>query len=553
MIKIFLKLIAPFFRSTEKRKAWLFLFLLLLLSASVITIQVWMSYSNRDLMTAITDRNNERYIATLLIYLLTIASAIPIGVIYRYCEERFALLWREWMTNHLIKKYFFKRAYYNLRGEEQLDNPDQRIAEDVRNFTATTLSFGLIILNSFVTLISFIGVLYSISGVLVLVLIGYAVIGTGLTILIGKRLIGIHYLQYQKEANLRYGLVRVRDNAESIAFFRGEPRERLDLMHKLSDLIKNTFNLINWNRNLAFFTSGYNYVALVVPLIVIVPKFINREIEFGVVTQAVGAFAQVLAAMSLIITQFERLSAYTAGVKRLAGLWEALNSDDTSEDDDPEISVEEGKSLVLTGLTVRPPKSERVLVKELTFTLPKAQGLMIMGESGSGKSSILRTIAGLWNSGEGAIKRPQLKKMMFLPQKPYLMTASLKANILYPHRSDTEIAPGLLEEAISAVHLDDVLKRAEHGLETELDWTNILSLGEQQRLSFARLVISKPELIFLDEATSALDEENETILYSFLKSMKCPFVSVGHRSTIKKFHDYLLLLDGVGGWKIEKI
>ena len=143
--------------------------------------------------------------------------------------------------------------------------------------------------------------------------------------------------------------------------------------------------------------------------------------------------------------------------------------------------------------------------------------------------------------------------MMFLPQKPYLMTASLKANILYPHRSDTEIAPGLLEDAISAVHLDDVLKRAEHGLETELDWTNILSLGEQQRLSFARLVISKPELIFLDEATSALDEENETILYSFLKSMKCPFVSVGHRSTIKKFHDYLLLLDGVGGWKIEKI
>lgn len=552
MIKNFTKLVTPFFRSNEKSKAWAFLLALLFLSGTVISIQVWMSYANRNLMTAISNRNKDIYLSTLLTFLLTILSAIPVGVVYRYCEERFALLWRRWMTGHLIKKYFFRRSYYSLRANEQLDNPDQRIAEDVRNFTATTLSLGLIILNSVITLVSFMGVLYSISGELVLVLLAYVVIGTLLTFVIGRRLVDINYLQFQNEANLRYGLVRVRDNAESIAFFRGEPRERLDLMQKLTAVINNTLNLISWNRNLAFFTSGYNYIALIVPLAIVAPKYINGEIEFGVIAQSMGAFAQVLAALSLIITQFERLSAYTAGVKRISGLWDALNSDDQAEDDDPEISIEEGKSLVLKSLTIRPPKCERELVKELSFDLPKGAGIMIMGPSGSGKSSILRTIAGLWHSGDGIIQRPQLKKMIFLPQRPYLLSGSLKANMLYPNRADTEIDQRLLEEVISEVQLSDILKRVDNKFDAELDWTNVLSLGEQQRLSFARLVLYKPDLAFLDESTSALDEENEKLLYQFLKSMKCSYVSVGHRSTLKKFHNYLLLLDGNGGWTVEQ-
>ncbi len=545
-------IILPLFtRSPERRNALQFSAMLLLLSALIAGVQVLMSYANRDMMTALADRKGIEFSAHLTRYLGAIALAIPIGVFYRYIEERFALLWREWMTNHLLKRYFFRRAYYYLRADEALDNPDQRIVEDVKNFTATTLSLSLITLNATVTLFAFLGVLWSISWTLVGVLMAYAIAGTVLTALIGHRLIGIHYHQYQREADLRYGLVRVRDNAESIAFFRGEPRERLELMQRLGLLVSNTRDLISWNRNLAFFTSGYNYIALVVPLIVVAPLYMNKQIEFGVVSQATGAFAQVLAAVSLIIVQFERLSAYAAGVARLGSLWDAISGDDPEEDDDPEINIEEGTSLVLEELSVRPPKSERELVRELSLKLPIGKGLLIMGPSGSGKSSLLRAIAGLWSTGDGSIQRPQLKQMMFLPQKPYLIQGSLRANMLYPAR-DAEVPETELKEAFHKVNLDSLVERVSGDFTTTLDWSNILSLGEQQRLSFARILLAKPKLVFLDEASSALDEENEAHLYEQLKSLNCSYVSVGHRSTLKKFHDFLLSGEGDGAWKLSK-
>ncbi len=538
-----------FVRSSEKWRAYRFVFTLLLLSAAISGVQVLMSYASRDMMTALEKRQSTDFYKYLAHYLLTIGVAIPFGVLFRYCEERFALLWREWLTNHLLKRYFFRRAYYYLRGEEALDNPDQRIAEDTRNFTATTLSLSLIFLNSTITLFAFLGVLCSISWTLVGVLLAYALGGTLLSLLIGYRLIGIHYEQYQKEADLRYGLVRIRDNAESIAFFRGEARERVDLMQRLGRLVENTFTLIGWNRNLAFFTSGYNYVALVVPVIVVAPLFLEGKIEFGVITQATGAFAQVLAAVSLIITQFERLSAYAAGVTRLGALWDAIAGDDPSEDDDPEINVAEGKILSLDKLTVRPPKSERRLVEALSLQLPRGKGLLIMGPSGSGKSSILRTVAGLWNTGDGAIQRPQLKKMMFLPQKPYLIQASLRANMLYPQR-DGDVPNETLEKAFREVNLESLTERVSADFQTTLDWSNILSLGEQQRLSFARVLLYKPDLVFLDEASSALDEANEKSLYELLRSLKCSYVSIGHRSTLRDYHDLLLLVKGDGDWEL---
>ena len=553
MLSLLFKLISPFFLSTEKKKAWGYSILLVTLSFSLIGLQVLMSYANRYMMNAVTDKDLATFWKEILFYLFAIAIAIPVGVFYRYAEEKFSVLWRDWMTNKLLKKYFYKRSYYMLRGNEELDNPDQRITEDVRSFTGTTLSFALIILNSFVTLVSFVGVIFIISKKLVAALILYAIIGTVLTVLIGKRLVKIYFLQYQKEADFRYGLVRVKDNAESIAFFRGEPRERLDLMSRLGLVIRNSLDLINWNRNLAFFTSGYNYVAILIPIAIVAPMYIKGNVEFGAVSQAAGAFAQVLAATSIIITQFERLSAYSAGVKRLNGLWEALHADASEDDDDPEISIEEGASLAIEDLTIRPPKSDRKLVVGLSLKLPKKKGMLIMGASGTGKSSILRTVAGLWNFGEGTIKRQQLKRMLFLPQKPYLIPGSLKANLLYPNRGDINVPDETLIEALKSVHLDNILERLDDGFNTELDWSNILSLGEQQRLSFARVILYKPDLVFLDEATSALDEENEKNLYGVIKNMSCSFVSVGHRSTLIKYHDLKLTIEGHGKWKIDNI
>jgi len=540
-----------FLKSTVKWKAWKLLFLLVAFSFSLSGAQVLMSYANRDMMTALSNKLPNDFYRFIAHYLAAIGIAVVIGVFYRYCEERLALLWREWITNHLLKRYFFRRAYYQLRNQEQLDNPDQRITEDARNVTATTLSLGLIFMNSTVTLFAFIGVLWSISLTLVAILCAYAAIGTILTVVIGYRLVGINYKQYEKEATLRYGVVRVRDNSESIAFFRGEARERLDLMLRLKNLVNNTMDLIGWNRNLAFFTSSYNYIALIIPLFVVAPLYFNGKVEFGIISQATGAFAQVLAALSLFIQQFERLSTYAASVTRLGDLWDAIAADNPDSEDDPEIQIEEGASLILENLSVIPPNSKKELIHSLSLNLPRKKGLLIMGASGSGKSSLLRTISGLWSSGSGVIKRPQLKNMLFLPQKPYLLQASLRENLVYPRR-DELIDPKILTDVLKQVNLELLLERIDGDFEAKLDWSNILSLGEQQRLSFARLVLFKPSLAFLDEATSALDEDNENRLYTLLKTMGCAYVSVGHRSTLKVYHDSLLQLETKGKWSLGK-
>ena len=291
-----------------------------------------MSYAARDFMTAIAERDIRSYWQSLGWYLGSFILAVPIGVYYRWVEERLALLWREWMTQHLLKRYFNNRAYYLLRSSENIDNPDQRITEDVKNFTTSSLAFFLIALNSLVTLIAFIGVLWTISGMLVGTMVIYATVGTALSVLIGRRLVNRHYLQYEKEANFRYGLVRVRDNAESIAFYAGEKREHLDLVHRFAAVVRNTAAIIGLNRNLAFFTNSYNYFALVVPLMIVAPMFMRGEVEFGEVTQAAAAFGQVLTAASMIITQFSGLSSYLAGVQRLGNLWNSLDEHDAEEE-----------------------------------------------------------------------------------------------------------------------------------------------------------------------------------------------------------------------------
>ncbi|MCX5899441.1 MAG: ABC transporter transmembrane domain-containing protein, partial [Proteobacteria bacterium] len=246
-----------FFASERRHKALRFLIILLTLALCVGGVQVLMSYVARDFMTAIAKKDSPAYWKSLWLYLGTFALAIPLGVYYRWTEERLALLWREWMAQHLIKRYFNNRAYYRLRGSASIDNPDQRISEDVRNFTLSSLSFLLIALNATVSVIVFIGVLWAISVTLVGVLVVYAVAGTGLSILIGRRLVGLNYHQYQKEADFRYSLVRVRDNAESIAFYRGEKREQRDLVGRLGAAVKNMLVIIGWNRNLGFFVNSY--------------------------------------------------------------------------------------------------------------------------------------------------------------------------------------------------------------------------------------------------------------------------------------------------------
>ncbi|WP_295456720.1 ABC transporter ATP-binding protein/permease [uncultured Thiodictyon sp.] len=543
-----------FFASEVRYKALRFTIILLTLSLCVGGVQVLMSYVARDFMSAIAEKDVPAYWKWLWWYLGTFAAAVPLGVYYRWTEERLALLWREWMATHLIKRYFNNRAYYRLRGSASIDNPDQRISEDVRNFTATSLSFMLITLNAGVTLIAFLGVLWTISSTLVCVLFVYAVAGTGLSILIGRRLIGLNYRQYQKEADFRYSLVRVRDNAESIAFYRGEPRERGDLIGRLGAAVLNMLSIIGWNRNLAFFVTSYNYAAIVLPVVIVAPLFMRSEVEFGVVTQSAGAFAQVLAAVSLIITQFERLSAYLAGVQRLGMLWDDLDEFDAEEDQpapaDSQEVKDDSRTVKLDKLTVcTPDAAKKILVTELSFELRRNQSLLIMGASGTGKSSVLRTIAGLWPISSGSLARPPLRDIMFLPQRPYMIDGNLRDQLLYPY-PERNVSDAQIIAVVGKVNLADVLDRVDHDLDRVLDWINVLSVGEQQRVAFARLFLRAPAFAFLDEATSALDEDNQARFYQLLKDSRIGFISVGHRTTLIKYHERVLQLHRSGSWKI---
>lgn len=545
------KLSRPFLFGEARRKAWGLFGELLFLLVLVTAVNVELSFIGRDFFSALEQRRNVVFSELLVFYLGMFAVATVLGVLYRYTEERLALRWREWMTQRLLKRYFFARNYYRLRSQREIDNPDQRIAEDVKAFTATTLSLVLIVLNSLITIGAFVGVLYSISSTLVVVLLGYSVTGSLLTVLVGRRLVRLHYRQYRREADFRYGLIRVRDNAESIAFYRGEARERTDLGRRFRAVFRNFSQLIVWNRNLAVFTTGYNYAALIVPTLVVAPLYFRHEVEFGVVTQAGGAFAQVLAAMSVVITQFERLSAYAAGVGRLEGVWDALSAQvEAEEDDDPVITIEEGTRLTLQDVTISPPGQERVLIRDLSLQMKEGSGLLIMGASGRGKSSLLRAIASLWQSGAGVISRPQLREMMFLPQRPYMPAGSLRVQLLYPNRERADHTEAL-REALRMVNLEPLLERTGGSFDIALDWPNILSLGEQQRIAFARLFVRHPSLVCLDEATSALDEENEAAMYGLLRDSGMTYVSVGHRSTLKQFHDTILVLDENGGWHLE--
>ena len=556
LLKKFFILAKAFFNGGAKRQARLWLAALLALCVASGAVAVFSSFVMRDFVTAIAQRDRAAWVRGIWKVLAVCFISVPVGVFYRYSQERLSLAWRRWLTQILIKRYFFNRAYYRIRASETVDNPDQRIAEDVKLFTSGVLNFFLVIVNSVVTLVGFLGVLWVVSGRLVGVLFIYAAVGTIVSMLFGRRLVGLYFNQYQKEATFRYSLIRVRDNAESIAFFRGEKREHRDLIERLNETLENSFWIIGWTRNLGFFSNGYNYLAAIIPLLIVGPMFMRGDVEFGVVTQAEGAFASVLAAVSIIIAQIEGLSSFTAGIRRLGDLWDNLDefdAEDTREAEEAKSAVnEEALQLKLDDVSVQTPGGDKTLTQHLSLQLPRRGSLLVMGESGSGKSSLLRTIAGLWAPGGGAIDRPAHNRLIFLPQKPYMVPGNLRAQLMYP-LGEEDAKDDAITAVLEDVNLHDIFARVGSDLGKVIDWTNVLSLGEQQRVAFARLFLKKPAIAFLDEATSALDEENERFLYEKLRASGIAFVSVGHRSTLKEFHDTLLLLKNDGSSEIAPI
>jgi putative ATP-binding cassette transporter len=527
---------------------WGFLMLLLALSLSVSLMNVTISYVGNYFTTALAQRDEPTYWRFFFVYAGVFAVATPFVVYYGYMQNLLGLRWRDWMTRKFLGQYFKNRAYYEINAEEEIDNPDQRISQDINSFTVTSLSFLLLVLGSAIDVLSFTGILWSISHFLAIFLVGYAIFGTLVIAVLGRRLISLNFNQLRREADFRYGLVHVRDNAESIAFYQGEAQEMGQLRRRFFDVLRNYNFLIGWQRNLGFFRQPYRYATYILPSVIVAPMYFSKQLEYGDITQAGFAFSQIFEAFALVVTQINDLSAFAAGVNRLETFTEALEEHDKPYPEGTTIDTTEDDQIALERVTLLTPRRQRVLIHELSVALDNGQGLVIVGHSGVGKSSLLRAIAGLWNRGTGHIVRPPLTEMLFLPQRPYMVLGTLREQLLYPN-TDSQTRDEELLEVLQQVNLGDLPERI-CGFDDELEWGNVLSLGEQQRLAFARLLLTNPRYAILDEATSALDLENEQRLYDILRKKGTTFVSVGHRTSLLKYHDYVLQLEGSASWKL---
>ncbi|KAL7550100.1 hypothetical protein ACHAWF_013331 [Thalassiosira exigua] len=626
---------SPYFRESREGKVLFAIMVVLTLANSA--VRVTFSYLARDFWSALSDKDVEKFYSIMNKFVGAMILLAPINVFYRFQRQKLAIAWRKWMTGRVLRLYFSNKVYYGLERQcgiakadddgaaknyheqkKEVDNPDQRIAEDIRSFTEFSLSFFLTLVTSVIDLVCFSFILFSIMPKLFIAIFLFASIGTILTVLIGKVLIRLNYESLQKEADFRFSLVRVRENAESIAFYAGEPVEERETDRRF-DLVIGNMTMINIaQRNLDFLTTSYNYLTWVLPIAVVAPEYFAGNVEMGVISQASSAFGHILDDLSLVVNSFTDVSKFSAGIDRLFSFLSAVrNLDPDRQTMESLLSIAEEKSqstsetvtpipltsdaiqvkeydplltspattpdiLSIRSLCLATPDSKRWLVQNLDLTLPSGSNLLIVGASGAGKSSLLRAVAGLWNTGDGEITRPTSEHVYFLPQRPYCPPGSLRDQLLYPstehahimgseHRPDggpgandgrrlwKDWTDGELLKTLERVDLPHLAGRSGNGdpyrgLNAVLDWSNTLSLGEQQRLAFARLLINRPKLVVMDESTSALDVVAEKKMYTLLKSFAgdesnagLTYVSVGHRPTLLAHHDLKLSLrDGTG-------
>jgi vitamin B12/bleomycin/antimicrobial peptide transport system ATP-binding/permease protein len=532
--------------------------LLLLLTVAAVRLDVVLSYQGNGMFTAMQELDAPAFWRFILIFGILATINVVLVLITYYIGQAQIIHWRLWLNQRMVGDWMSGAAYHRGRFvTTAVDNPDQRIQQDITSYTSDSQSLALGAVSSVVTLVSFTIILWSLSGPLtvfglqipramVFLAYLYVIIATVFAIRIGRPLIRLNFLNELLTASYRYALVRIRDNSENIAFYRGEQVENAGLMARFAAVIANTWAIVFRSMKFQGFNLVISQIAVVFPIVIQARRFFSQEITLGDVTQTATAFGQVEGALSFFRLAYDDFASYRASLNRLTGL---LDANEEARALPAPIIEEREAGLGIRDLDVRLPDG-RSLLTDLDLDIAGGQALVVKGPSGSGKTTLLRTLAGLWPYVEGTISRPGLEHVLFCAQQPYLPLGSLRTALAYPAPAES-LADDVAVQTLRSIQLGQLAER----LDLEADWSKTLSPGEQQRLAFGRILIARPSLVFLDETTSALDEGMEHALYERVREQlpDCTLISVGHGGTLDRMHTNELTLVGDGTWETRTL
>lgn len=543
-----------YWQSEEKKKAFFLLGCIISLTLGIVYMLVLLNQWNNSFYSALQNYETEKIFDELLHFSWLAAIYIILAVYSYYLQQTLILHWRRWLTNRFIDIWLKNKTYYHLQmfGKDT-DNPDQRISEDVRLFVEMTLGFSVGLLKAFCTFASFVVILYKMSGTFTMQLFGrswtiegylfwaaliYSIIGTYITHIVGRKLVQLNFIQQRYEADFRFSMIRLRESAESVAFYRGEAQEGVVFKDRFKLLLDNFWKLVNKQKQLVWLNSGYSQIAIIFPFVAAMNRYLSKEFTLGGLMQVSSAFGNVQGALSYFVDMYTSIAQWQAVVMRLTYFGRHMQ----------EVSADAERFHLERFATSAAVSADKMqvnlpdgtpLLQNICFKLEPGRNVLIKGVSGSGKSTLLRAVAGIWPFVEGKINLPETDELMFIPQKPYLPLGTLREALLYPGTKPvSDEALQRLMETCQIGYLQDKLDMA-------ADWSHVLSVGEQQRLAFVRAHIQQPIWLFLDEATSALDEETEAAMYCLLAERlpRTTVVSVGHRSTLNKYHALVLRID----------
>jgi putative ATP-binding cassette transporter len=558
----FRRLTAPYWKSEEKWKAFALLAAIIAMNLGMVYVQVRLNQWIREFYDILQNLDKAKFAAQIFTFCLLAGAYITQAVYMIYLRQMLQIRWRKWLTDKYLKEWLSRQAYYRLNFAAPLtDNPDQRISEDINQYIEFTLELGTHLLSSVATLVSFLAILWILSGTLTIPIgaytsislpgymvwaaLTYSILGTWLTIFVGNPLILLNFNQQRFEADFRFSMVRIRENSESIALYKGENQEQTHLKGRFQTLMGNFWNIMRRQKRLSWFTNSYSQAAVIFPLLMAAPRFFSGQMHLGGLMQTVGAFAAVQSALSYLVNSYTTIAKWHAVIDRLAGFSKKMDFLQSPEN--------------LTGaqritLPVQQIKTEdldvylpdgKTLVSNLNLSISPGAHLLITGPSGCGKSTLIRSLAGIWPFSKGTIFWPDSSTIMFLPQKPYIPLGTLRNALCYP---DTDgYRREVLEEALTKCGLEHLVFL----LEKDENWSHVLSLGEQQRLAFSRVLLVRPDFIFLDEATASVDEKSEASLYELLQNSlpRSAVTSVGHRSSLTAWHSESLTFASGSNWE----